>query len=66
MKLLWDINLSKLAILKILLILTILSALFLIGTKKNVTPTTTKSVSKLFQRSEKKFSGPIAMILRRS
>ena len=55
MKLLWDINLSKLAILKILLILTILSALFLIGTKKNVTPITTKNVSKLFQRSEKKF-----------
>ena len=62
-KLLWEMIRSKLATRNILPILAILPALLLTGKKKNVTPSTTKKVSRLFHLSAKKFSGPMATIL---
>ena len=62
-KLLCDINLSKLANLKILLILTIPSAFRLLGMKKKMIPTATKRVSTLFHLSMKNIYGPYATIL---
>lgn len=65
-KLLCEINRIRLAILNILLILTTLSAPVVSGMKKKAMPKTTSKVSTLFQRSLKKFSGPMARILMRS
>ena len=62
-KLLCETRRKRLASLNSLLILTIPSALLLLGTKKKMIPMTTRKVSTLFQRSAKKFYGPIATIL---
>ena len=56
--------LSKLATLKIRPILAILLAPLYIGRKKKKSPIRTRTESRLFHLSAKKFSGPIATTLK--